>query len=68
MPRLVHKQVTTIQIISVELTFAEDDGDTPSAPETSTIVRRRRRTSRELKDAQDNGPLDAEVIDSEDKP
>jgi hypothetical protein len=67
MPRLIHRQVTTIQIVSVELTWADDDEARPAAPETATVVRKRRRMLPKIKDAQDDGPSKTDFIETDDK-
>lgn len=66
MPRLVHRQITTIQIVSVEITWAEDE-DAPAA-EASTLVRQRRRVRNELKNVQNEEALDATSVPLDDKP
>jgi len=66
MPRLIHRQVTTIQIVSVELTWAEDDVAGPPASETSTTVRRRRKLSRKLTDVPVDSGEKVEFIETED--
>ncbi|MBI5297808.1 MAG: hypothetical protein HY869_20205 [Chloroflexi bacterium] len=66
MPRLVHRQITTIQIVSVEVTWADED-DAP-ATESSTLVRHRRRVRNELKDVQNEEALDATSVPLDDKP
>ncbi|MFZ5880291.1 MAG: hypothetical protein ACOY0R_13045 [Chloroflexota bacterium] len=66
MPRLVHRQITTIQIVSVEVTWADED-DAPAA-KASTLVRQRRRVRNELKDVQNEETLDATSVPLDDKP
>lgn len=66
MPRLVHRQVTTIQIVSVEVTWTEERTDAPSAGKRSANVQRRK-SVREVKAAQDEGPPIVEVPQTEDE-
>ena len=66
MPRLVHRQVTTIQIVSVEVTWTEERTDAPSAGKRSANVQRRK-SVREVKAAQDEGPPIVEIPQTEDE-
>ena len=67
MPRLVHRQVTTIQIVSVEVTWTEERTDAPSTGKRSANVQRRRKSVREVKAAQDEGPPIVEIPQTEDE-
>ncbi len=67
MPRLVHRQVTTIQIVSVEVTWTEEQEDAPSPEKRSARAQRRRKLMREAKNAQDEGPPTAETPQAEDE-
>lgn len=67
MPRLVHRQVTTIQIVSVEVTWTEEQEDAPSSGKKSARVQRRRKSMREIKNAQDEGPPTVETPQTEDE-
>jgi hypothetical protein len=66
MPRLVHRQVTTIQIVSVEVTWADDENK--PAAETSTLIRHRRKSGCELKDVREEKPLNVTLIKADDDP
>lgn len=66
MPRLIHRQVTTIQIVSVEVTWTDED-DAPAA-QASTLVRQQRKVRNELKDAQNKEVLDATPVPVDEKP
>ncbi len=67
MPRLIHRQVTTIQIVSVEVTWTEERADAPSSGKRSANVQRRRKSMREVKNTQDEGPPIVEVPQTEDE-
>jgi hypothetical protein len=67
MPRLVHRQVTTIQIVSVEVTWTEEQADAFSSGKRPANVQRRRKSMREVKNTQDEGPPIVKVPQTEEE-
>lgn len=56
MPKLIHRRVTTIQIVSVEVTWAEEQVDLPPAGKKAVSAQRWCKPMPEVGNTQDEDP------------